>query len=273
MKTKIFILVCTICLIAACKESKKDVEDTSAPPPEENGEITADMEDVEFESYLISLPQDEVVSETIDQLNLNLSPAEINAFSNAYKTNADKTTTLVPSDIPDILPPDCWIDRPKTIQELTDGVLIYSYSFDKDDQAKLGLLGFLNVDITNKQKVMIVEYSQSGSQYCNDKKLKYGVGARLMMKITNYKNNARLNTPQQVTASVIFGRAEVTYSLQTFGITGAGIAQLNKTGSLTENTYPEFRENISELIQDIYSEDSSYIITPQLLPLQSFATQ
>ncbi|WP_281989346.1 hypothetical protein [Aquimarina aggregata] len=167
------------------------------------------------------------------------------------------------------IPIECWNSRPKKIEELTDGVLLDAYSFERGDEVKLGLLGFLNVNLSKKQKAIVVEFSQKGTQYCSGKTYKYFVGARLMMKITRSKNNAKLNTPQQVTASVIFGRAEVIYSLKTFGIVGPGIAELNKVGSLSEDTYQGFMQAISKLIVDMYKEKSDFIITPILNPLES----
>lgn len=163
----------------------------------------------------------------------------------------------------------CWQDRPKLITDLTDGVLVDAYSFKKGDERKLGLLGFLNVSLSKNQKVIVVEYSQEGTQYCNNQKYKFGVGARLMMKVTASKRNAKLNTPQQITASVIFDRAEVTYSLKTFGITGPGVGRLNKTGTLSEDTYQEFIQEISRLIVDMYKKDNTFIVVPQPLVLKS----
>ncbi|WP_422105066.1 hypothetical protein [Winogradskyella sp.] len=90
-----------------------------------------------------------------------------------------------------------------------------------------------------------------------------------MMKITKSDKKAKLNTPQQITASVIFGRAEVTYSLKTFGIVGPGISKLSKTGALTEDTYQAFIQEISNLIVEMYKENSSFIVTPQPLPFKN----
>jgi len=164
---------------------------------------------------------------------------------------------------------DCWKNRPRTINDLTDGVLIDAYSFEKGGEITLGLLGFANVKLTNKQKVLVVEYSQEGTQYCTGNLYKYGIGARLMMKVIASKRNAKLNTPQQITASVIFDRAEVTYSLQTFGITGPGVSKLNKSGTLSETTYQDFLQGISDLIVEMYKADSNLNVVPQLLPMKN----
>ncbi|WP_422105065.1 hypothetical protein [Winogradskyella sp.] len=47
---------------------------------------------------------------------------------------------------------DCWTSRPKSIKDLTDGVLIDAYSFVRGDEKKLGLLGFFNTTIEKGKK-------------------------------------------------------------------------------------------------------------------------
>jgi len=147
----------------------------------------------------------------------------------------------------------CANQGPKTIQDLKDGVIIDAYDFLDGDEKALGLLGFFNIDIKKHERVTIIEYVQKGSILCKNKKKSYGIGARLMMRVTSHKRKAKLDTPQQITASVIFGQATVKFSMHTFGITGPGVANLNKVGSITENTYSSFVTGISSLLEEFYS--------------------
>jgi hypothetical protein len=160
------------------------------------------------------------------------------------------------------------LNAPKTIKDLTRGLTLDSYRFDKENQAKLGFLGFGNVEIMDKETVIVVEYKQTGTQRCDDFNLFYGIGARLMMHIRENKRSAKVNTPQQISASVVFGKADVTFSIKTFGITGPGVAQLVKAGTLNEDTYIEFLNQISNLIVDIYKQESAFIVDPQPLFLK-----
>lgn len=159
-------------------------------------------------------------------------------------------------------------NAPKTIQDLKSGLTLDAYRFDKDNQAKLGFLGFGNVEIKKKESVIVVEYKQTGTQRCDDFNLFYGIGARLMMHIRENKRSAKVNTPQQISASVIFGKADVTFSVKTFGITGPGVSRLVKAGTLNENTYIEFLNEISNLIVDIYKQESVFEVEPQPLFLK-----
>lgn len=163
---------------------------------------------------------------------------------------------------------DCLEKFPKGIRDLKDGVTVDIYSFKKGDESKLSLMGFFDISMSNHEKVTVVEYSQFGSIICNRKRLKFGIGCRLMMRIISRKRGAKLNTPQQITASVIFGKAEVNYSMQTFGITGPGVGGLNQAGALTEDTYNKFITEVSNMIVKAYDEDSRYIINPQPLFLK-----
>jgi hypothetical protein len=157
---------------------------------------------------------------------------------------------------------------PKGIRDLKYGMSLDAYKFDKSNQAKLGFLGFGNVDIEDNETVIVVEYKQTGTQRCDNLQLFYGVGARIMMQIKSKKRNAKVNTPQQISASVTFGRADVLFSVKTFGITGPGVARLIKSGTMTENTYVEFLNEISTLIVDAYSDTTKFEITPQPLFLK-----
>lgn len=161
----------------------------------------------------------------------------------------------------------CQSTAPKDIKGLLDGVSLQAYEYQKGDELSLAALGFANITFGKSEKVTVVEFSQTGSQMCSGEQLHYGVGARMMLRIRNMKGNAKVNTPQQISASVTFGRAEVTYSMKTFGIVGPGVSNLVKNGDLTGDTYVEFLKSISELIISMYDPKSPYIVTPQpLLP-------
>ena len=161
--------------------------------------------------------------------------------------------------------PSCQAIAPKTIQDLQDGVIIDAYDFFDGDEKALGLLGFLNIDIKKQERITVIEYLQKGSSTCHDKIKHYGIGARLMMKVISHTKKARLETPQQITASVIFGQATVKYSMHTLGITGPGVAHLNMSGSVTENTYSSFISSISNLLKEAYDGTGQFIICPQPL--------
>jgi len=159
----------------------------------------------------------------------------------------------------------CKEHRPAGIYDLKDGVLIDAYDFVDGDEKALNILGFFNVDIKKQERVTVVEYLQKGSVRCDGKVSKYAIGARLMMRVTSHKKKAMLDTPQQITASVIFGKATVKFSMHTFGITGPGVADLNRVGSITENTYSSFISGISDLLAKAYEGNNQYIILPQKL--------
>ena len=159
----------------------------------------------------------------------------------------------------------CQQNVPKAIQDLRDGVVIDAYDFFDGDEKTLGLFGFFNVDIKKHERITVIEYLQKGSVVCKNKIKKYGIGARLMMRVISHTRKARLDTPQQITASVIFGQATVKFSMHTLGITGPGVAHLNMSGSVTENTYSSFISSISDLLRQAYGGTEQFIICPQPL--------
>ena len=190
----------------------------------------------------------------------NLALENLTAQLSYIDAAVDTTTSLKPNNV---------CVYPSTIRDLKDGISLQAYDFKKGEEYKLGLMGFLGVDIQNDSKITIVEFSQSGSVQCEGKILPYGIGARLMLQVIKKKRNAKLETPQQITASVIFDRTEVKYSVKTFGITGPKTASLVKSGILSENTYNDFINAMADMIVDAYKGgDNGYVITPLYMPLK-----
>ena len=177
--------------------------------------------------------------------------SSIDAFVDTSKASLTKSSCIIPS----------------SIRDLKDGVSLLSYDFHTGDEKKLGLMGFLNVDILKDSKITVLEFAQFGSSQCEGKNLPYGIGARLMLQVTKKKKSAKLETPQQITASVIFEKAEVKYSMRTFGISGPKVSQLIRAGILSENTSNDFINSIADIVSNAYSPTSDYVITPQYMPL------
>lgn len=213
---------------------------------------------------------------SLDVDSIKLEP-ELEQAVNIYKSK----TNLKGLEMSDTLFNDGYIEipdrfkkclsdstKPKGVRDLRYGMSLDAYTFNKNNQAKLGFLGFGNVEIEDNETVIVVEYKQTGTQKCDNLQLFYGVGARIMMQIKNKKRNAKINTPQQISASVTFGIADVLFSVKTFGITGPGVARLVKSGTMTENTYTEFLNEISSLIVDAYSDTTKFEIAPQPLFLK-----
>lgn len=136
------------------------------------------------------------VNKTVDVSKLELNPIVEEALMNLESKHLEATSNLrdsllsgsgdfkIPPELMKCLSSDT---APRTIQDLTDGISLDSYRFEKENQATLGILGFGNVEIGNKETVIVVEYKQSGSQYCNNNQLFYGVGARMLLHVKNKK--------------------------------------------------------------------------------------
>jgi hypothetical protein len=154
---------------------------------------------------------------------------------------------------------------PKSIHELTEGLKFESYEFNTRNFANLSLLGFTTNGLEKNMKVIVTEYMQTCKVHYKGNNYIYGIGARMMMRISKSSFRAKVDSPQQVTASVVFGRATVKYNLLTIGIVGPGTESLLRSGALTEDTYTNFILAVSKLIVDAYKDTSTYIITPQLL--------
>lgn len=160
---------------------------------------------------------------------------------------------------------ECIKKGPKNIHDLNDGLLFDAYEFTKEDKGKLGFLGFANINFNNFDKIIVVEYSQTGSYTCEGERLKFGVGARMLMKIKKTGFGAKLDSPYQIAASVIYGKANVSFSVKTFGIVGPGVERLIKSGSLQEDTYTRFVNDIANLIVEAYQDNGKLTVTPQPL--------
>lgn len=159
----------------------------------------------------------------------------------------------------------CIESGPKNIRDLKDGLTFDAYEITEQAATSLHLLGFAAINFNKLDKVIVVEYAQTGTHHCDGKRLKFGIGARMVMKIkkNRWGGRAKLDNPYQVTASVIFGKASVQYSIVTFGITGPGTAKLINSGTLAEDTYGKFVSDISSLIVEAYQNEQQFTIVPQ----------
>ena len=158
---------------------------------------------------------------------------------------------------------NCESQKPTTIEDLTEGLSLTTHLFNKDNQSAISLFGFGNINIGKNQQVIIVEYFQTGNHFCQENTTRYGIGARMMIKATQKKRSAKLNTPQQISASITFEYAEAEFNIKTVGITGPGTTKLIQAGKLSEDTYSKFLNSISNLILDAYEAKGDYRITPQ----------
>lgn len=157
---------------------------------------------------------------------------------------------------------------PKTIKDLNYGISLEATKIEKDNSGDLSLFGFGNISLGKKETAIVVEFMQYGFQKCDSVNLTYGVGARMLMHVKVRKGNAKVDSPQEVSASIIFNKASAKFSIKTFGIVGPGVASLVRAGTVTENTYPEFIKEIANLISNAYQSEE-YTITPHPLFLKN----
>ncbi len=161
---------------------------------------------------------------------------------------------------------DCQATRPSSINDLTEGLRLRTHNFNRDNQIGLGLFGFGHVNIGKKEKVVLVEYLQTGKHFCKNETTRYGIGARMMMKITTKSKQAKLNTPQQISASVTFGYCSVVYELDLVGISGEATSNFIKMGgNLDGDTYNEFIDSVTDIVSAAYNNEERYVIDPQKL--------
>lgn len=267
-----------ISTIVACK---------SAPPKEIDNVITSVGEEftINNEKYTIdtfridiadSSEWPSVISDSDIKANLKIAVAEESLDEFIDEIEQKENLTSIINDVikknndPIKIPvefQDCWPARPTKLNQMTDGLELTAREFTSENQTGLAVLGF-GGKIEKNEKVIVIQFFQKGSQICNNNILKWGFGARLKMHVKSNRKRAKLNTPQQLTASVMFGLAEVTYEMKTYGIVGPGTANLVKLGAVTENTYQDFLKGVADLLVNIYNNQSDYIITPQPLFLE-----
>ena len=178
---KVIYLILFLVIILSCREEKAEHATEAGEDVESTEEVFINY-DENFHSIY--------AAKNISDFNLDMSDDEIESVGKQLAIFNSMENNEKIDNLKGIIENECWNVRPKTIRDLTDGVLIDAYSFDKGDEKKLGLFGFFNIELSDKQKVIIVEYSQEGTQYCDSKPIKYGIGARLMMKVNKSKRNA-----------------------------------------------------------------------------------
>lgn len=159
---------------------------------------------------------------------------------------------------------------PKTMRDLTSGVKDFFYYVNSSNEGTLSLFGMASVTLGKKEQMVIIDFSQFKDLKCEEKPIRYGVGARLFLHIKKIKRGVNLAKLPDVAAEVQSGRAVVTYSIETVGITGEKILDiLPDAGDFNVEAYNEVINAVNNIRRLTKDNEAGVVITPQIIPLTS----
>lgn len=163
--------------------------------------------------------------------------------------------------------PSC--ETPKTLKDLNSGLKQLFYEMTSNNAANLSLFGMGNIDLSKKQKMVIVDYIQFKDLSCEEKPLRYGVGARLFLHIKKVKAGINVMKLPELAAAVETGKASVTYSIETVGVTGDKIQMvLPEAGDFNVGAYGKITNAVDEIRKLMRDNTEGVNITPQLIPTE-----
>jgi hypothetical protein len=132
-----------------------------------------------------------------------------------------------------------------------------SYQLDVDAAIKLGFpVG--SVGGSSRQRVVVMEFSRTADCVGTDgAELRYGVSARLYVRVSDFEASAKLNIPL-VAAEAQLNRVETESGLSVHGYVGA--INLPPAKPFSVETYVELMQKLSEIQAQIASD------TPNIRP-------
>lgn len=156
--------------------------------------------------------------------------------------------------------------RPKTMIELTSGLHKFYYMFDARNQMEVDLTGFASGHLGKREKLLVVDYSVFKWVGSGDKKEKWGVGVRLFLRISKMKKSAFVAKLPLLAATAEFGKAEITYSISTIGITGEKvICAIPPSGEFNVDGYAKVVNAVDEIMKLAAEGGKGVSVVPQYL--------
>lgn len=135
-----------------------------------------------------------------------------------------------------------------------------SYQLDLDAAVKLGFpVG--SGGVSSRQRVVVMEFSRTADCTATDgTELRYGVSARLYVRVSDFEASAKLNIPL-VAAEAQLNRVETESGLSVHGY--VGVIKLPPAKPFSVETYVELMQKLSEIQTQIASDTAN--IRPTVL--------
>lgn len=136
------------------------------------------------------------------------------------------------------------------------------YQLETDMAAKLGITVGGGGNLGQKSRVLVGEFSRSTTVENSTGPVRYGVAARMVVKITNFNAGINLTLPF-VAAEAQQNRLEASCSLQIEGYVGAAAKSLPDFASFNVETYVKIQDALTTLKNKI-GDDTANIRPVQL---------
>lgn len=157
---------------------------------------------------------------------------------------------------------------PRTMRELSGGMKKLFYQFNSKNSANLALFGVANVGLSKKEVMVIVDFVQYKDASCPGGSIRFGVGARLFLHIKQIQGGIKVTDLPKLAAGVELGKASVTYSVETIGITGDAIrAALPNTGDFNVEAYGKVMSAVDRIQMLARDGQEGVVIDPQIIPI------
>lgn len=158
---------------------------------------------------------------------------------------------------------------PRTMRDLSGGLKKLFYQFNSDNSANLSLFGMASVKLGRKEVMMIVDFIQYKDSKCaGTGTVRFAVGARLFLHIKQAAGSLRVTDLPKLAAGVELGKASITYSIETVGLTGDAVrGVLPNTGDFNVEAYGKVVSAIDKIQMLAKDGQEGVVIDPQIVPV------
>lgn len=157
---------------------------------------------------------------------------------------------------------------PKKMTDLTSGLQKLFYKYTAKSNYNLSLMGYGGGALSKKEVLLIVDFVQFKDVDCSGETIRFGVGARLFLKIKDNKSRIDITNLPKLAAAAEFGKAEVSYSISTLGIVGDKILDVLPTGSdFNVESYAKVVSAVDQIIRLAKDNSAGVQIDPQVIPV------
>jgi len=158
--------------------------------------------------------------------------------------------------------------KPTALNQLTGGYKVYYSSYTESAALNLGFIPIGSATGTKSSAVQVYSFLQFVEMPCQINNatvtVSWGAGAEAILHIKKAKAGLNLNKLSTVAAGVELGRANVKFSMQTFGVTGDAIrTALPAAGDFNVENYARLINAVDEVRKRM--GDAGVVVVPKLL--------
>jgi len=151
---------------------------------------------------------------------------------------------------------NCVTHGPAELGDLSSATELFYYYFTEKHNDEVRAMGYGGAPLIKGDLLVVVDVVQYKNEVCQDMVVRYGVGCRLFLRLSDMKCKTKLDLPYLASA-VEMNKATVSYQFQTEGITGPAVLKAlpPTSGKFDVDNYVQITTSINKILHLLGNEE------------------